>query len=87
MFKMLLTTIKASLYYMDGGDEATELIESSGEPWRPLTRFIVSENPYVKHRSIAEIQDLKAQRDKYRYEYARRKFLGAVQIAIHVDDS
>ncbi|KAM0794297.1 putative glutamyl-tRNA amidotransferase subunit A [Usnea florida] len=61
----------ASLYYMDGGDEATELIESSSEPWRPLTRFIVSENPHVKHRSIAEIQDLKTQRDNYRYEYTR----------------
>ncbi|CAF9940527.1 MAG: hypothetical protein ALECFALPRED_008702 [Alectoria fallacina] len=62
----------ASLYYMDGGDQTTELIGSSGEPWRPLSRFIVSENPHVKHRTIAEIEDLKLQRDKYRYEYAQQ---------------
>ena len=58
---------------MDGGEEITKLIESSGEPWRPLSRFIVSDNPQVKHRSISEIQELKAQRDLYRLEYAQRE--------------
>jgi len=56
---------------MDGGDQITELIESSGEPWRPLSRFIVSENPYVKHRSIGEILDLKMRKEKYSLEYAQ----------------
>ena len=58
---------------MDGGEQTTELIDSSGEPWRPLSRFVVSENPYVKHRNIAEIQTLRLQRDKYRFEYSQRK--------------
>lgn len=77
--------MKASLYYMDGGDQTTELIGSSGEPWRPLSRFIVSENPHVKHRTIAEIEDLKLQRDKYRYEYAQRKSPYQGMVLIHVD--
>ncbi len=71
--KALLTNMKASLYYMDGGDETRNLLEASGEPWRPLSRFICSESPHVKHRTVAEIQDLKSERDKYRYEYAQRK--------------
>ena len=71
--KALLTNKKASLYYMDGGTQTTELIESSGEPWHPLSRFILSDNPYAKHRSIAEIQDLKLRKDKYSLEYAQRE--------------
>ncbi|KAL2048048.1 hypothetical protein ABVK25_011085 [Lepraria finkii] len=61
----------ASLYYMDGGEQTTELIDSSGEPWRLLSRFIVSENPYIKYRNIAEIQTLRLQRDKYLFEYSQ----------------
>ncbi len=58
---------------MDGGDQTTELIESSGEPWRPLSQFIIKDNPYVKHRTVAEILELKTERDKYCYEYTQRK--------------
>ena len=58
---------------MDGGDQITELIESSGEPWRPLSRFIVSENPHVRHRNISEILDLKQRKEKYNLEYAQRE--------------
>ncbi len=62
---------------MDGGDQTTELIESSGEPWRPLSRFIVSKNPHVKHRSIGEILALKLQKEKYSLQYAQRESLNA----------
>ena len=58
---------------MDGGTQTTELIDSSGEPWHPLSRFILSDNPDVKHRSIAEIQDLKLRKDEYSLEYAQRE--------------
>ncbi len=83
----LLTYLKASLYYMDGGDQTTDLIGSSGEPWRPLSRFIVSDNPHVKHRTIAEIEDLKLQRDKFRYEYAQRKSPNFTLVLIPIDSS
>ncbi|MCJ1368345.1 hypothetical protein MMC16_007487 [Acarospora aff. strigata] len=71
----------ASLYYMDGGDECRKLLEASGEPWLPLSRFICSESPYVKHRSVAEIQDLKSERDKYRREYAQHWNSTATSVA------
>ena len=60
---------QASLYFPDGGAQATELIDSAPEPWRPLTRWIVTDNPFVKHRSIEEIRSLAHQRDTYRLEY------------------
>lgn len=58
---------------MDGGDQTTELIESSGEPWRPMSRFIISENPHVKHRNVGEILDLKMRKEEYSLEYAQRE--------------
>lgn len=70
--KALLIQVKASLYFVDGGDQTRELIDSVGEPWRPLSRFIV-ENSHVKHRTPAEIQELRSQRDAYCYEYAQRE--------------
>ncbi len=68
---------------MDGGDQITELIESSGEPWRPLSRFIVSENPHVKHRSIGEILALKMQKEKYSLQYAQREPLNANSCCVY----
>lgn len=47
--------IIASLYFCDGGAEEKEAIDASGEPWRPLSKFIVTENPYCKHFSIEEV--------------------------------
>ena len=40
--------IISSLYYADGGAYETEEFGKSGEPWRPLTRFIITDNPNVK---------------------------------------
>lgn len=63
--------IISSLYFCDGGAEEIDAIEASGEPQRPLTRFIIEENPFVKYRSIEEIWKLTSRRDGYRAEYAK----------------
>ena len=62
--------MQAGLYYVDGGKETAELIDSSGEPWRPLSEFIMKENPYVRDRTNVDIQNLLQERDRYRDEYA-----------------
>lgn len=64
-------TIISSLYFADGGAEEKAAIAASGEPWRPLSKFIITENPNVKHLSIAETWALTAKREAYRTEYAR----------------
>ena len=66
----LLTLLEAGLYYVDGGKETADLIDSSGEPWRPLSSFISKDNPHVRDRSIADIQGLVQERDDYRLQYA-----------------
>ena len=71
----LLTTRKAGLYYVDGGKETADLIDRSGEPWRPLSKFIIKENPYVWDRSLADVQELVQKRDNYRAEYASSEYL------------
>ncbi|KAG7010017.1 hypothetical protein G7Y79_00001g002890 [Physcia stellaris] len=62
----------AKLYFGDGGHQIKEAIASSGEPWRPLARFILPDNPHAQERSVVEIQDLKVQREQYCYEYAQK---------------
>lgn len=61
--------IIASLYFCDGGGEEKEAINTSGEPWRPLSNFIITDNPHLKHRSIEEVWEWTAKRDKYKEEY------------------
>ncbi|KAL8831872.1 MAG: hypothetical protein Q9191_000624 [Dirinaria sp. TL-2023a] len=51
---------------------ATELIDSTSEPWRPLSRWIVTDNPYVKHRTSEELRELAHRRDEYRLEYLEK---------------
>ncbi|KAI9754384.1 MAG: hypothetical protein M4579_004722 [Chaenotheca gracillima] len=63
--------IIASLYFADGGQEETAAIEASGEPWRPLSKWILKENPYVKHQTISEVWDWTDKREHYRRDYAR----------------
>ena len=64
-------TIISSLYFADGGAEEKAAIAASGEPWRPLSKFILQENTNMKHFTIAELWDWTAKRDEYRAEYAR----------------
>ena len=63
--------IIASLYFCDGAKEEFDALEASGEPLRPLSKFILQENPYVKHRSVEEVWDLTAKREQYRRAYAK----------------
>ncbi|KAF7514108.1 hypothetical protein GJ744_004433 [Endocarpon pusillum] len=63
--------IIASLYFADGAKEEKEAIAASGEPWRPLSHFIITENQYCKELTVPEVWNLTAQREKYREEYAQ----------------
>ncbi|PVI03146.1 amidase [Periconia macrospinosa] len=62
--------IIASLYFPDGGAWDIEAIESSGEPFRPLSSFILKENSLVKALSVGEISYWMEERELYRKEYA-----------------
>lgn len=62
--------ILASLYYPDGGEADTEDIASSGEPWRPLSEWIIKDNPCVKKLSLGELAYWLEEREAYRNEYA-----------------
>ncbi|KAF2141027.1 uncharacterized protein K452DRAFT_288411 [Aplosporella prunicola CBS 121167] len=64
--------IISSIYFCDGGIEETAAIEASGEPWRPLSKFIIKDNPQVPTQpySIKDVWRLTAQREQYRAEYA-----------------
>ncbi|CAI6333956.1 unnamed protein product [Periconia digitata] len=62
--------IIASLYFPDGGAWDIEAIESSGEPFRPLSAFILKENEIVKELSTGELSYWLEEREVYRKEYA-----------------
>jgi amidase len=60
----------SSLYYPDGGEADAEDIAKSGEPWRPLSEWIIKDNPCVKKLSIGELAYWYEEREAYRKEYA-----------------
>ncbi|KAF2811031.1 amidase [Mytilinidion resinicola] len=62
--------IISNLYYPDGGEEDAAAIDSSGEPWRPLTKWIIKENPCVKELTRGELNYWLEEREAYRKEYA-----------------
>ena len=62
--------ILSSLYYPDGGEADSEDIASSGEPWRPLSEWIIKDNPCVKKLSVGELAYWFEEREAYRKEYA-----------------
>ncbi|KAL8920878.1 MAG: hypothetical protein Q9208_006050 [Pyrenodesmia sp. 3 TL-2023] len=63
--------IISTIYFADGAKEETDAIEASGEPWRPLSKFIIQENPHVKHLSIEEVWYWTSRREQYRRAYAK----------------
>ncbi|KZM23696.1 Amidase [Ascochyta rabiei] len=62
--------ILSSLYYPDGGKADSEDMASSGEPWRPLSEWIIKDNPCVKKLSVGELAYWFEEREAYRKEYA-----------------
>ncbi|KAL6716404.1 hypothetical protein ACLMJK_005971 [Lecanora helva] len=64
--------IVSTLYFCDGAQEEIKVIESSGEPWRPLSEFIIKENPNVKKLSIEELWHWTSRREAYRSTYAKK---------------
>lgn len=63
--------ILASLYWPDGGKQVIGLMEESGEPILPLTRFIIHEQASVKDLTQGELFQRCIERDAYREAYAR----------------
>jgi amidase len=62
--------ILSSLYYPDGGEADSEDISKSGEPWRPLSKWIIKDNPCVKKLTVGELAYWYEEREAYRKEYA-----------------
>jgi len=60
--------IIASLYFADGGREDMAALAAGAEPWRLLTKFILSENQYVQELSVARVWGLTGRREGYRAE-------------------
>jgi amidase len=63
--------IISSLYFTDAGTEDAAVMAASGEPWRPLTKWIIKENPCVKKLSMQELWYWQEEREAYRAEYAK----------------
>lgn len=63
--------IISSLYFTDGGAEDAATMAESGEPWRPLTKWIIKENPCVKRLKMPELWYWLEEREAYRSEYAK----------------
>lgn len=63
--------IISSLYFTDGGAEDSSIMAASGEPWLPLTTWIIKENPCVKKLSVGELNYWLEEREVYRKEYAK----------------
>lgn len=63
--------IVSSLYFPGGGAEEAEIMSESGEPWLPLTTWMLRENPCVKKLKTSELWYRFEEREAYRSEYAR----------------
>jgi amidase len=64
-------SIISTLYFPDGGAEDTATIEESGEPWRPLTEWIIKENDCVEKLTPQQLYFWLEEREAYRKEYAK----------------
>src|SRR5204862_2728546 len=51
--------------------EDAAAMAASGEPWRPLTTWIIKDNPCVKNLSMEELWYWQEEREAYRAEYAQ----------------
>ena len=64
--------IISHLYFADGAAEESTAIDASGEPWRPLSNFIIKDNPNVKRLTVEEIWHWTSKREAYRSAYAKK---------------
>lgn len=80
--------IIASLYFADGALEEQEALEASGEPWLPLTDWILKDqNPHFGHTlRVPDIWKLTQQREEYRTAYlAHWNSVGISSVADNAD--
>ena len=63
--------IISSLYFTDGGAEDAATMAESGEPWRPLTKWMIKQNSGVKKLTPQELYYWQEEREAYRKEYAK----------------
>lgn len=63
--------IISSLYFTDGGQEIKAVLADSGEPWMPLTTFIIKDNPCVKKLTPNKMYYWQEEREAYRKEYSK----------------
>lgn len=69
-FRSLIPIQQSHLYFPDGGASEAKEIDASGEPWRPLSEWVIKDNPYVSHLSIEEVWKWTEEREKFRADYA-----------------
>ena len=60
----------SALYFPDGGDAEAQAIDESGEPWCPLSKWILKENPHVKRLALEDLWEKTSFREHYRLKYA-----------------
>ncbi|MCJ1389035.1 hypothetical protein MMC18_001889 [Xylographa bjoerkii] len=63
--------IVSKLYLPDGGRGYAAAIDASGEPWHPLTRYKIRENPHTEDQSIHDVWHWTMEREIYRAGYAQ----------------
>lgn len=66
--------IISALYFCDGARQDREALAASGEPWRPLSEFIIKEQAGVPAReyTVSQVWQLTLAREEYRAAYAAR---------------
>lgn len=62
--------ILSALYFADGGAEERAALAASAEPWRPLSEFILTDNPNCRAWSVPEVWAWTVRREAYRAAYA-----------------
>ncbi|KAI1497874.1 acetamidase [Biscogniauxia marginata] len=67
----LAWSIIAKLYFCDGGADEKAAVNSSGEPWMPLSKWILLDNPHVREHTIPGLWKANQERDDYRKQYAQ----------------
>jgi len=63
--------IISKLYLPDGGRDYAEAIDASGEPWHPLTKYKIKENPHTEDQSIHDVWHWTMEREIYRAGHAQ----------------